>query len=85
MNESSSCLRWSSRFDVWFSGSADKTIKLWTAGKRVRTYSGHTDCVRALAALSNDEFLSSGKWGVGETVFTHARSHLIQFISLQYI
>ncbi len=40
-------------------GSADKLIKLWRAGKCHQTFAGHTDCVRAVAVLSASEFLSA--------------------------
>ncbi|KAJ3049444.1 hypothetical protein HDU99_008906, partial [Rhizoclosmatium hyalinum] len=39
--------------------SADKTIKLWKDGKCVRTLTGHTDVVRALAPLEGIGFLSA--------------------------
>lgn len=40
-------------------GSADKTIRVWDEGGRFqRTLTGHTDCVRGLAATSGSEFLS---------------------------
>lgn len=43
---------------LMLTGSADKTIKLWKAGRCERTFSGHEDCVRGLAILSETEFLS---------------------------
>lgn len=43
---------------VMATGSADKTIKLWKAGKCVHTYTGHEDCVRDLALISACQFLS---------------------------
>lgn len=40
-------------------GSADKNIKIWKKNGSLRsTLAGHTDCVRGLAATSNNEFLS---------------------------
>ena len=42
----------------FFSGSADKTIKMWKAGACQMTFTGHSDCVRGLAVLSALEFLS---------------------------
>ena len=39
--------------------SADKTIKMWKAGSCVKTFTGHTDCVRSLAVLTTTEFISS--------------------------
>lgn len=44
----------------YLSGSADKTIKLWRDDNEIRTYTGHTDVVRALLVLSADTFLSAG-------------------------
>ncbi|NXG69255.1 PLAP protein, partial [Baryphthengus martii] len=43
---------------LMLTGSADKTIKLWKAGRCERTFTGHEDCVRGLAVLSEMEFLS---------------------------
>uniref|UniRef100_A0A8D0H133 Phospholipase A2 activating protein n=1 Tax=Sphenodon punctatus TaxID=8508 RepID=A0A8D0H133_SPHPU len=43
---------------LMLTGSADKTIKLWKAGRCERTFTGHEDCVRGLAILSETEFLS---------------------------
>ncbi|KAM6033853.1 phospholipase A-2-activating protein isoform 4-T4 [Chlamydotis macqueenii] len=43
---------------LMLTGSADKTIKLWKAGRCERTFTGHEDCVRGLAILSEMEFLS---------------------------
>uniref|UniRef100_G3TXR0 Phospholipase A-2-activating protein n=1 Tax=Loxodonta africana TaxID=9785 RepID=G3TXR0_LOXAF len=42
---------------LMLTGSADKTIKLWKAGRRERNFMGHEDCV-GLAVLSETEFLS---------------------------
>ena len=56
---------------LMLTGSADKTIKVWKAGKCEATLKGHTDCVRALAVLSAAEFLSCAndatirRWLVG--------------------
>ncbi|XGW12216.1 hypothetical protein V3C99_013144 [Haemonchus contortus] len=44
----------------YLTGSADKTIKLWRDDNEVRTYTGHTDVVRALLVISDDRFLSAG-------------------------
>ncbi|KAK6029422.1 PUL domain protein [Ostertagia ostertagi] len=44
----------------YLTGSADKTIKLWRDDNEVRTYTGHTDVVRALLVVSVDRFLSAG-------------------------
>ncbi|VDL73991.1 unnamed protein product [Nippostrongylus brasiliensis] len=44
----------------YLTGSADKTIKLWHDDNEVRTYTGHTDVVRALLVLSVERFLSAG-------------------------
>lgn len=38
--------------------SADKTIKLWKDGKVCKTFTGHKDCVRDLAVLNAEHFLS---------------------------
>ncbi|CAJ0608269.1 unnamed protein product [Cylicocyclus nassatus] len=43
----------------YLSGSADKTIKLWQDDNEIRTFTGHTDVVRALLVISNDKFLSA--------------------------
>jgi len=44
--------------DQILSASADKTIKAWSAGKCVQTFIGHTDCVRGIAVITNQEFVS---------------------------
>ncbi|XP_078487752.1 phospholipase A-2-activating protein [Ciona intestinalis] len=38
--------------------AADKTIRSWRTGKCLNVFKGHTDCVRGLAALSSEQFLS---------------------------
>ncbi|KAI2662386.1 Phospholipase A-2-activating protein [Labeo rohita] len=43
---------------LMLSGSADKTIKLWKAGRCEKTYTGHEDCVRGLAVINEVEFFS---------------------------
>uniref|UniRef100_A0A672QFU0 Phospholipase A-2-activating protein-like n=1 Tax=Sinocyclocheilus grahami TaxID=75366 RepID=A0A672QFU0_SINGR len=43
---------------LMLSGSADKTIKLWKAGRCENTYTGHEDCVRGLAVINEVEFFS---------------------------
>lgn len=43
-------------------GSADKTLKLWTYQQKVdciATLKGHTDCIRAIAVISDTDFLSA--------------------------
>src|SRR5262249_44392899 len=40
--------------------SADKLIILWKSGKKVRTLSGSTDCVRGLAIAPGTGFISCG-------------------------
>ncbi|EGT34984.1 hypothetical protein CAEBREN_13229 [Caenorhabditis brenneri] len=49
--------------DVYLSASADKTIRLWHGNETTATFKGHTDVVRALAVLSNENFLSAGNDG----------------------
>merc|ERR1719460_69224 len=44
---------------VMVTASADKTIKLWKAGKCTNTLKGHTDAVRALAVVDKTQFLSA--------------------------
>ncbi|KAJ3281630.1 hypothetical protein HK104_011360 [Borealophlyctis nickersoniae] len=44
--------------DVVLTGSADRTIKLWKAGKNTHTYTGHTDAVRSLALYPGLGFVS---------------------------
>ena len=39
-------------------GSADKSIRLWNGSQTVRVFTGHTDCVRALAVVDGSKFLS---------------------------
>lgn len=39
-------------------GSADHEIRLWERGKTRRTFRGHTDCVRDLAVVDGNRFLS---------------------------
>lgn len=62
---------------VFLTGSADKLIKRWDKeGKDIKTYEGHTDCVRGLVILNSENFLSCSndgtirQWniGSGETV-----------------
>lgn len=48
---------------LMLSGSADKTIKLWKAGRCEKTFTGHEDCVRGLAVISNLEFFSCSNDG----------------------
>lgn len=50
--------------DIFLTGSADKLIKRWDKnGKDVKTYEGHTDCVRGLAIINKDNFLSCSNDG----------------------
>ncbi|KAG8240380.1 hypothetical protein J437_LFUL002521 [Ladona fulva] len=47
--------------NIIVTGSADKTISLWTpGGQRLKTLTGHTDCVRGLSVLTTTDFLSCG-------------------------
>lgn len=41
-----------------FSGSADKTIKMWRQHKAIRTFAGHKDAVRGLALVTDIGFAS---------------------------
>ncbi|XKL66639.1 hypothetical protein PGB90_010059 [Kerria lacca] len=57
--------------DFIITGSADKTIKIFQKdGSLIKTLTGHTDCVRDLAEIGNDEILSCSndatirKWNV---------------------
>lgn len=45
-----------------YSGSADRTIRIWnlTTGQLEQTLNGHTDLVLALAITPGDRFLYSG-------------------------
>jgi phospholipase A-2-activating protein len=43
---------------LMLTGSADKTIRMWHGGVCDQVLTGHEDCVRGLAVLSNSEFLS---------------------------
>uniref|UniRef100_A0A1I7WWF6 Phospholipase A-2-activating protein n=1 Tax=Heterorhabditis bacteriophora TaxID=37862 RepID=A0A1I7WWF6_HETBA len=43
----------------YLSGSADKTIKLWRDDNEIRTFTGHTDVIRALLVISTVRFLSA--------------------------
>lgn len=59
-------------------GSADKTIKLWQGDSPLQVYKGHTDCVRALAVVDVNRFLSAANdatvrlWAVsGECLSTY--------------
>jgi phospholipase A-2-activating protein len=40
-------------------GSADKTLRLWRHGACVRTLTGHSDCIRAVAVVPSLGFLSA--------------------------
>ena len=55
---------WATAFisDYAITGSADKTLKLWSYQSKVEcisTLKGHTDCVRAIAVISDVHFLSA--------------------------
>ena len=59
-------------------GSADKTIKLWQGDSPLQLFKGHTDCVRALAVVDADRFLSAANdatvrlWAIsGESLATY--------------
>ena len=43
--------------------SADRTIKLWSGGECVKTFSGHADVVRTLALVPGVGFLSGSNDG----------------------
>lgn len=45
------------------SASADKTIRRWRKGKTAHVFTGHTDAVRGLAALSSSSFASCSNDG----------------------
>lgn len=50
---------------IYLSGAADNLVKLWKGNKARRTFTGHTQAVRALAKLdssvgSGDLFASAG-------------------------
>jgi len=59
-------------------GSADKEIRLWVNNTTKTIFRGHTDCVRALAVVNQNQFLSGSNdatirlWNVdlGETINT---------------
>lgn len=62
-----------------FTASADKTIKRWDEkGECVFTYTQHTDCVRGLAILSKERFLSCSNdatiklWNVSDGSVIHS-------------
>lgn len=40
-------------------GSADKEIRLWVNYQSKTVFKGHTDCVRALAVVDRERFLSA--------------------------
>jgi phospholipase A-2-activating protein len=72
-------------------GSADKTIRLWVDYQPVLHFLGHTDCVRALAVIDSDRFLSGSNdasirmWSIskGETLETfYGHSNFIYSICL---
>ena len=44
---------------ITLTGSADKTIKMWLGDSPLQLYKGHTDCVRALAVVDANRFLSA--------------------------
>uniref|UniRef100_H2YA00 Phospholipase A-2-activating protein n=1 Tax=Ciona savignyi TaxID=51511 RepID=H2YA00_CIOSA len=62
--------------------SADKTVRSWRAGKCLDVFKGHTDCVRGLAVISSEQFLSCSndatirRWSVGgqclQTYYGHS-------------
>jgi len=49
----------SSEQALYLTGSADKTIKLWQGDTPLQLFKGHTDCVRALAVVDEQRFLSA--------------------------
>lgn len=59
-------------------GSADREIRLWVDYQPRTIFKGHTDCVRALAVISREQFLSASNdaairlWSIphGETLQT---------------
>lgn len=67
--------------EIVVTASADKTIKVFRSGAFVRTLTGHTDCVRGLAWLKEDSFLSCSndasvrRWSIAgqclETYYGH--------------
>ena len=48
------------RGDVVVSGGADRTIRVWKAGKLARTINNHWDAVHALAFSPDGKYLASG-------------------------
>ncbi|KHJ85570.1 PUL domain protein, partial [Oesophagostomum dentatum] len=66
----------------YLSGSADKTIKLWHDDNEVRTYTGHTDVVRALLVISTDRFLSAANDSTIRLWHTETGVCLAKFSSL---
>jgi len=44
--------------------SADKSIKLWENDKCIHTFVGHADCVRGLASISDNKFVSCSNDGL---------------------
>lgn len=70
--------------------SADKTIKMWKEGKVCVTYNGHKDCVRDIAVLNADRFLSCSNdasvilWAIsGECLSTfYGHTNFIYSISI---
>ncbi len=87
--------------EILFSGSADKTIKIWQleTGKILHTLTGHTDEVKSVAISPNGEVLVSGgadktiklwRWKTGEllqTITAHSGTvnHLVVSPDGQYI
>jgi len=45
---------------IILTGAADNLIMAWKDQRNIRTYEGHRACVRSLAVLNTEEFLSSG-------------------------
>jgi len=50
-------------YNVLLTASADKTIAMWKDGKKIKTITGHEDCVRSLALLPGIGFVSCGNDG----------------------
>ncbi|RCN40028.1 PUL domain protein [Ancylostoma caninum] len=67
----------------YLSGSADKTIKLWRDDNEVRTFTGHTDVVRALLVLSPERFLSAANDATIRLWHTETGVCLGKFASVQ--
>ncbi|XP_054708593.1 phospholipase A-2-activating protein-like [Uloborus diversus] len=83
---------WAAEFlpepNLVLTASADFDIRLWRSGKCEKVYKGHTDCVRGLAILRRDHFLSCSNdctvrlWSTAGDLLATYESHTAYIYSI---